>query len=543
MTSTNRNSPFAVDGEMAALMRAKDWSGDAARAGRHVAAEPSHRRPRPAHVSLRDVDGVGTGADLLLQRRLRRDDARRQAPWALGRPSREVWAEIWPEIGPRIEQRSADGPGDLGRQAAALPRAQRLPGRDVPHLLLQSGHRRQRRRLPAHLCVVTEETERVLGERRMALLRDTAAAIAATITESELFTALAGALIESKDLPFTLTYLFDDGGQRARLTCRTGIAEDHPAAAAIDRRRRSERAMAPRHDLNAFARDRGSVADGSRTCRQGRGSGRPPRRSCCRSRSRGRRALPASSSPRLNPFRPVDDAYRSFVDLFVGQIAAGLANAHAYEAERRRAQALAEIDRAKTTFFSNVSHEFRTPLTLLLGPLDDARRAGDAVPREIRDQLDVAHRNGQRLLKLVNTLLDFSRIEAGRVRARFEPVDLVCPDRPISRAPSARRWTRRDSSSSSSASAWRSLSTSIARCGRRSSSTSSPTRSSSHSPAGSPSSCRSRMNGRCSRCATPASASPNTNCRACSNASIGSKARRAAATKARASASRWCRSS
>ena len=130
----------------------------------------------------------------------------------------------------------------------------------------------------------------------------------------------------------------------------------------------------------------------------------------------------------LNPFRPVDDAYRSFVDLFVGQIAAGLANAHAYEAERRRAQALAEIDRAKTAFFSNVSHEFRTPLTLLLGPLDDARRAEGAVPREILDQLDVAHRNGQRLLKLVNTLLDFSRIEAGRVRARFAPVDLVRAD-------------------------------------------------------------------------------------------------------------------
>ena len=82
----------------------------------------------------------------------------------------------------------------------------------------------------------------------------------------------------------------------------------------------------------------------------------------------------------LNPFRPLDEAYRSFVTLFVGQIAAGLANVHAYEAERRRAEALAEIDRVKTTFFSNVSHEFRTPLTLLLGPLDELRRAGDAIP-------------------------------------------------------------------------------------------------------------------------------------------------------------------
>jgi len=125
-----------------------------------------------------------------------------------------------------------------------------------------------------------------------------------------------------------------------------------------------------------------------------------------------------------NPFRRFDDGCRSFIGLLGGQIAAGLANARAYEQERRRAQALAEIDRAKTTFFNNVSHEFRTPLTLLLGPLEDARRSEDALPPETRQQLQVARRNSLRLLKLVNTLLDFSRIEAGRVHARYEPVDL-----------------------------------------------------------------------------------------------------------------------
>jgi PAS domain S-box-containing protein len=102
-------------------------------------------------------------------------------------------------------------------------------------------------------------------------------------------------------------------------------------------------------------------------------------------------------------------------------------NQRALEAERRRAEALAEIDRAKTQFFSNVSHEFRTPLTLMLGPLDEMKRefAGAGVPPPHHRQVDLVHRNGLRLLKLVNTLLDFSRIEAGRVQAVYEATDLA----------------------------------------------------------------------------------------------------------------------
>jgi PAS domain S-box-containing protein len=83
------------------------------------------------------------------------------------------------------------------------------------------------------------------------------------------------------------------------------------------------------------------------------------------------------------------------------------------------------LDRAKTTFFSNVSHEFRTPLTLMLGPLDDLLASHKHLQSEDQERLDVAHRNALRLLKLVNILLDFSRIEAGRVQAVYEPSD-VC---------------------------------------------------------------------------------------------------------------------
>jgi PAS domain S-box-containing protein len=95
----------------------------------------------------------------------------------------------------------------------------------------------------------------------------------------------------------------------------------------------------------------------------------------------------------------------------------------AREQESQRAEALAELDRAKTMFFSNVSHEFRTPLTLLLGPLQEALNDPALSPTN-RERLELAHRNSLRLLKLVNTLLDFSRIEAGRMEAVYEPTDL-----------------------------------------------------------------------------------------------------------------------
>ena len=126
----------------------------------------------------------------------------------------------------------------------------------------------------------------------------------------------------------------------------------------------------------------------------------------------------------LSPRLRLDKLYASFLELVGSQIATAVANARAYEEERRRSEALAEIDRAKTTFFSNVSHEFRTPLTLMLGPLQDALDSPE-LPAPLRAQLDVAHRNSLRLLKLVNTLLDFSRIEAGRAMASFEPTDLA----------------------------------------------------------------------------------------------------------------------
>ena len=129
--------------------------------------------------------------------------------------------------------------------------------------------------------------------------------------------------------------------------------------------------------------------------------------------------LIAATSPRLM----LDDAYRDFLSLVASQIGTAVAGAQAFEEAQARAEALAQLDRAKTAFFNNVSHEFRTPLTLMLGPTEEALAAPDRTLRGA--DLETVHRNELRLLKLVNTLLDFSRIEAGRVNATFEPTDLA----------------------------------------------------------------------------------------------------------------------
>jgi signal transduction histidine kinase len=128
----------------------------------------------------------------------------------------------------------------------------------------------------------------------------------------------------------------------------------------------------------------------------------------------------------VSPYRQLDEDYRGFFSLVATSVATAIADARTYEAERQRAEALAELDRAKTAFFSNISHEFRTPLALMLGPLEHMLDTGDgALTSTQREELDVVYRNGLRLLKLVNTLLDFSRLEAGRIEACYEPLDLA----------------------------------------------------------------------------------------------------------------------
>ncbi|CAN7643988.1 response regulator [Trinickia sp. LjRoot230] len=348
--------------------------------------------------------------------------------WALGRPMKEVWGEIWSDIEPMLDAAMNGGRGTYVEAQLLVMERNGYP-EETYYTFSFSPIPNDDGAVGGIICANTDDTQRVMGERQLALLRELAAGTTHARTWQDACARSAQALAtNARDLPFAMIYMAEAPNAPAlELACACGIEHGHRAAPA------------------SIARDDATVwpvGDVLRTRKPVLVSDLPTRIGPLPSGPWGDApaqavllpVMPGGETGRagvlvvgLNPYRLYDRNYRSFLALAAGQIAAAVAQAQAYEEERRRAEALAEIDRAKTAFFSNVSHEFRTPLTLMLAPLEDALNdpSPDALPSSQRRRLQTAHRNSLRLLKLVNSLLDFSRIEAGRVVATFEPVDLA----------------------------------------------------------------------------------------------------------------------
>ena len=349
-------------------------------------------------------------------------------PWALGRPAREVWSEIWGDIGPRAE--SVVGTGRATWDEGLLLFLERRGfSEETYHTFSYSPIPDDMGGIGGMLCVVTEDTERTIGERRLRTLRELAARTAdePKSVEEACQTAARTLADNPHDVPFALFYLADAEGQRLTLAGSIGLARATPASPVVVD---IQDGKGPWPFLQAVTTGRAVEVDdlaGRFGPLPGGAWPEPSRRAVVLPMARpGQAQLAGFVVAGVSPRRPLDDGYRGFLDLLAGQVATAIANARAYEEERSRAERLAELDRAKIAFFSNVSHEFRTPLTLMLGPVEDilAKPEG-GMPPEDRALLEVVNRNGLRLLRLVNTLLDFSRIEAGRVRASYQPTDLA----------------------------------------------------------------------------------------------------------------------
>ncbi|MDG4800312.1 SpoIIE family protein phosphatase [Micromonospora sp. WMMD980] len=417
-----RADVFAVDAEIGPELARVDWST-------HPLGPPdgwpqSLRTAVRILLSSRFPMWMAWGPELTFfcNGAYRRDTLGRKYPWALGRPANQVWAEIWDDIGPRIDTvlRTGEATWDEGLLLFLERSGYR---EETYHTFSYSPLRDDDGALVGMLCVVSEETERVIGERRMATLRDLGSDPSVIRTEQETLAFAARQLGRNPwDLPFTLTYLFGDDGD-ARLAEATGLAVGHPAAPAT----LSPDDTVARWPARALTEGESVLVpldgDGLADLPTGGWPDPPTEALLVPLRQQG-------GSPYgflvagLNRYRALDDGYRGFVELTAGHVATGIASARSYQAQQRRAEELAELDRAKTAFFSNISHEFRTPLTLIMGPVDELRGRLRDADDQVREELEVVRRNGLRLGRLVNSLLDFSRLEAGRMRARFQPVEL-----------------------------------------------------------------------------------------------------------------------
>ncbi|WP_138506502.1 ATP-binding protein [Nostoc sp. PA-18-2419] len=347
-------------------------------------------------------------------------------PDALGQPASYVWREIWDQVRPRAESAMLKNEGTYDEALLLIMERNGYP-EETYYTFSYSPVPNDEGDTGGIICANTDDTQRIISERQLKLLRELATRTADARTFDAACTLSASCLETNPyDLPFAMIYLVDPDQEQVFLarTCRiqpNQIAAPQTVALNSDTVWPFAEVITTHQTrlVEIFEADFGSLPSGvwQRSPHQAVAVPIPP------SGQSGKAAILIAG---LNPFRVFDDNYRGFIELIAAQIAASIANAQAYEQERKRAEALAEIDRAKTVFFSNVSHEFRTPLTLMLGPLEETlANCANLLPANEQEQLKMVQRNGMRLLKLVNSLLDFSRIEVGRVQASYEPTDLT----------------------------------------------------------------------------------------------------------------------
>ncbi|MFC3505087.1 SpoIIE family protein phosphatase [Micromonospora krabiensis] len=327
-------------------------------------------------------------------------------PHALCRPARTSWSETWEVLGPLL--------ADVRRTGRSY-RGEDHPFPIERHGFLEETYfdvsydpiRAADGSVAGVFCIVSETTGRVLGERRLRALAELGSELVDAGTAAELGRSAATVLGRHQaDVPFAQIWLRDGSGGfslagASGVEASAGVGIREVVVAALD----GGSGEVPVADVldaaPGTAADRALVLPLTAT-----------------NETVG--ALVVGVARRL----PLTDEYRDFLGLVAAQISRAAGRQWAYEQERDRAAELAALDRAKTNFFANVSHEFRTPLTLVLGPLEELL-ADPTLPATYTDRFTVMHRNALRLLRLVNTVLDFSRLESGRLAARYQATDLA----------------------------------------------------------------------------------------------------------------------
>ncbi|WP_432049719.1 SpoIIE family protein phosphatase [Verrucosispora sp. NA02020] len=395
---------FAGGGEMGALLRDRDWSTSPLGAPEQW----------PSALGNAVSTMLASKAQIVIfwgeDQRAFYNDAYRPTigdkhPAVVGQPAREHWVETWDVLGPLLTDVLRTGEAYQARDHHFLLDRYGFM-EDVYFDVSYDPIRDTDGSISGVLCVCSETTGRLLSERRLRTLAELGSELADVGSSAELCHAAVDVLDRHRqDVPFGLLYLYGpDGGLRLAGTSGPMTGPEEPDAGLADLAAAGGGTVSTADlfgEVPADAADEALLLPITATAEQAG-------------------VLVLGVARRL----PLTDDYRTFLELVAAQVSRAVGKQRAYEQEQARAAELAALDLAKTNFFANVSHEFRTPLTLVLGPLEDLL-ADPALPEVYTQRLTMMHRNALRLLKLVNTVLDFSRLESGRLAAYYEPVDLA----------------------------------------------------------------------------------------------------------------------
>ncbi|ATB35325.1 two-component system sensor histidine kinase/response regulator [Cystobacter fuscus] len=420
---TSAEEVLSGGGDTGALMRALDWS--------KTPLGPVESWPQSLRSAISICLGSGFPINLywgpeyvMLYNDGYAPIAGGKHPWALGRGAREVWPELWDSIGESFARVLATGEATYLEDSLLLMHRHGYTEECYFNYTL-SPIRGESGRVEGIFNAVMETTYRVINARRNQVLRELGERVVLARSARDACTLAASTLGSSiADVTFCALYLVEDGHSDARLVAEAGLsAGAFPAGLPLEAGPHASWPLAEARSSGRVQEVRG-LPERLGFAPPGGNWPEPTHAALVAP------FLPAGAGEAsgflimgASPRRAIDEDYLQFAERAAALVARAVSTATAFEVERKRAEALAELDRAKTVFFSNVSHEFRTPLTLMLGPTEDALASPDPVLRG--PALEMVHRNELRLLKLVNTLLDFSRIEAGRIEASFVPMDLA----------------------------------------------------------------------------------------------------------------------
>ena len=403
------------DGEMAELIRAKDWS--------KTSLGPIEEWPTSLQTTLgvvlrnRFAMMIWWGPELLnFYNDAYRPILRDKHPDSLGASAPELWSEIWDFAGPLAQSVMDGGPAtwmedtqlfikssDMIEETYFTFSYSPIPGDDG--------------KVAGVLNTVQESTVKVQGERLTTMLHDLAAHASVARSEGEAYRVIMNVLSEYElDIPFALLYKYDDKKESFQLSGSVGFGQYDGPAKKPD--------SWPLQDA-IDANDEITIDDIDKKFPSLPKTewGGSPKQAIILPIVRSEAGVESVLVAGISPHRKLDVKYSLLFVALADQLTNVMVNARAIEIEKKRIKELASLDQAKTAFFSNISHEFRTPLTLMLGPMQEGLLRAD-LPEDYRAQLELMYRNVLRLQRLVNSLLEFSRIEAGKFTGMFEPVEV-----------------------------------------------------------------------------------------------------------------------